>query len=78
MEMLDAGFCEIDGVDPAEKKARQSQSPQKETIQTNINPKGAIGGGGGSKPGSQQKKIRGKAEDQKCQFCGRGDKAFTS
>ena len=64
--MLDAGFCEIDGVDPAEKKARQSQSPQKETIQTNINPKGAIGGSGGSKPSSQQKKNRaGKNEELK-------------
>ncbi len=61
--MLENGFCEIDGVDPAEMKARkESPSPQKETIATNINPKG-IG-----KPGSQQKKMRigKKDEEQKC------------
>lgn len=48
MEQLENGFCEIDGVDPSTLKNKGS--PNKETISTNINPKGSIGGG--SKPGS--------------------------
>jgi hypothetical protein len=51
--MLENGFCEIDGVDPADRKGgrgKGSPSPSKETISTNINAKGAMGGG--SKPSS--------------------------
>ena len=60
--MLENGFCEIDGVDPAQAKARGS--PPKETVQTNINPKGGIG----SKPISAQKNKRPgkKDEEVKC------------
>lgn len=47
--MLENGFCEIEGVDPATRKNTQGSSPPKETIATNINPKG----GPGNKPGSQ-------------------------
>jgi hypothetical protein len=53
--MLENGFAEIDGVEPGKRKG--SPSPQKETISTNINAKGASSGPG-SKPNSQQKKNR--------------------
>lgn len=52
LEALENGFNDIDGIDPA---ARKSTSPNKEaatTIVTNINPKGAVGGGKISKPTS--------------------------
>lgn len=52
--MLENGFNDIDGIDPA---ARKSNSPNKEpstTIVTNINPKGAGGGIGG--PGGKSTK----------------------
>lgn len=39
MELLENGFCEIDGIDPA--LAKMKGSPNKEVIKTNINPKGA-------------------------------------
>jgi hypothetical protein len=55
-EHLETGFNEIDGVNPGQSKGeKSSMSPNKETIATNINPKGGIGGGGsgpGSKPSS--------------------------
>ena len=56
--MLENGFAEIDGVDPASRKV-QPASPEKDvTVKTNINPKGAASTSGGGKPGSQQKKNR--------------------
>jgi hypothetical protein len=63
--MLEAGFCEIDGVNPAEAKARIG-SPKSEHSK--------IGAVGGSKPSSANRKA--KAGDEKCQFCHRADKAF--
>ena len=71
--MLENSFCEIDGVDPNQAKARGS--PPKDSLPT---PNQKIGGLGGSKPNSQQKNKRtGKAgEEIKCQFCQKSDKSF--
>lgn len=48
MELLENGFCEIDGVDPASLRNKGSPNKDNATISTNINAKGGIG----SKPGS--------------------------
>ena len=64
--MLETGFCEIDGVDPAEMKARMaasSGSPLKEVT---------------SEKKSSHKKIKAKGDETKCQFCGRVDKTFAN
>ena len=74
--MLENGFCEIDGVDPATRKGTSGGSPPKETISTNINPKGGAGSGG-SKPSSKQSKSRQGKDEVRCQFCNRSDKAFS-
>ena len=55
IDMLENGFCEIDGVDPASKKPAYG-SPG-ESISTNINPRG--NSGSGAKKGN-------KTKDQKC------------
>ncbi|CDW88088.1 centrosomal protein of 104 kda [Stylonychia lemnae] len=71
LELLETGFAEIDGVDPATLKIKGS--PQRESIQGN--PKTAAL----SKPTSQQKKSRLAGKDdltKKCQFCGKNDSAF--
>lgn len=70
--MLENGFCEIDGIDPAELKAKMS--PQRDS---NIKAGGAVNSSGGGKSGSQSKAKRGK-EDTKCQFCNKVDKNFTN
>ena len=70
MELLENGFCEVDGVDPSSLKNKGSPQKDAATVSTKI--------GIGSKPASSQKKTRGGKEDAlKCQFCNKSDKTFT-
>lgn len=64
--MLENGFCEIDGVDPAEAKARLS-SPPKDAAKPSS-----------AKPSSQSTKRSKGGDSTKCQFCGRVDKTFSN
>ena len=55
MELLENGFCEVDGVDPSSLKNKGSPQKDTATVSTKI--------GIGSKPASSQKKTRGGKED---------------